>query len=134
MTAAGITGAAVSYAFGGWSELLSFFLLAIGVDYVTGLVASLKEGKGLNSSVGFWGLAKKAFMLVVVMLAHRMDILLGTDVLMTGAIYFYLANELISITENYGRMGYPMPPKLKEIIQVLKAKGDGTSQDKDVQQ
>ncbi|MEC0264413.1 phage holin family protein [Paenibacillus anseongense] len=66
-------------------------------------------------------------------MAHRMDILLGSSVIMTGAIYFYLANELISITENYGRLGLPMPDQVKQVIQVLKAKGEATPQDKDVQ-
>ncbi|MDD9266035.1 holin family protein [Paenibacillus sp. GCM10023248] len=131
-TSTGVIGAILTYAYGGWSELLSLFFIAMVVDYITGIGASIKEEKGLSSKVGFLGIFKKFLMAVVVVLAHRMDILLGTNVLMTGAIYFYLANELISITENYGRLGLPMPPKLKEMIQVLKAKGDGTSQDKDV--
>lgn len=55
------------------------------------------------------------------------DILLGTSVIMTGAIYFYLANELISISENYGRLGLPLPTQVKQVIQVLKNKGDASN-------
>ncbi|NQX60448.1 phage holin family protein [Paenibacillus qinlingensis] len=118
-------GAIITYTFGGWNELISLFLMAILVDYVTGIAASIKEQQGLNSQVGFWGLARKGLMLLVIMLAHRMDILLDTDLMMTGAIYFYLANEFISITENYGRLGLPLPVFLKQMIQVLRSKGEG---------
>ncbi|OAB31771.1 holin [Paenibacillus macquariensis subsp. defensor] len=122
-----LLGSAGTYFLGGWSELISFFLLAIVIDYLTGIAASLKEGDGLSSNVGFWGLAKKGLMLLVVILAHRLDVLLGADVIMIGAIYFYLANELISITENYGRFGLPLPKQIKDIIAVLKQKG-GTNE------
>ncbi|NOU65241.1 holin [Paenibacillus sp. LMG 31461] len=120
-----VLGAIATYTFGGWSELISLFLMAILVDYVTGIAASIKEQQGLNSQVGYWGLARKGLMLLVIMLAHRMDILLDTDLMMTGAIYFYLANEFISITENYGRLGLPLPVFLKQMIQVLRSKGEG---------
>ena len=116
-----------TYLFGGWSELISFFLLAIVIDYVTGLAASIKEGKGLSSKVGFWGLAKKGLMLLVVILAHWLDVLMGTDVIMIGSIYFYLANELISVTENYGRLGLPLPNRIREIIAIFKQKGGDQS-------
>ena len=116
-------GTVGTYFFGGWSELISFFLLAIVIDYGTGIAASIKEGNGLSSSVGFWGIAKKGLMLLVVILAHRLDVLMGTDVIMIGSIYFYLANELISVTENYGRLGLPLPNWIREIIAIFKKKG-----------
>lgn len=111
----------VTYAFGGWSELLGFFLMAVAIDYVTGVAASLKEKSGLNSNIGFWGLAKKGLMLLIILLGHRMDMLIGGgNVVMNAALYFYLVNELISITENYGRLGLPLPDKIKEVIAILK--------------
>ncbi|MFS0837318.1 holin family protein [Paenibacillus sp. 1P03SA] len=110
----------LTYAFGGWSELLGFFLVAVAIDYVTGVAASLKEKSGLNSNIGFWGLAKKGLMLLIILLGHRMDMLIGGSVVMNAAIYFYLVNELISITENYGRLGLPLPDKIKEVIAQLK--------------
>ena len=118
-----LAGSAGTYLLGGWTELISFFLFAIVIDYLTGLAASIKEGKGLSSKVGFWGIAKKGLMLLVVILAHRLDVLMGTDVIMIGSIYFYLANELISVTENYGRLGLPLPNWIREIIAIFKQKG-----------
>lgn len=112
----------VEYAFGSWSEALSFLCLLVAVDYLTGISASIKEGSGINSNKGFWGIGKKALMFVVIALLHRADVLLETDILMTGAVYFYIANELISIVENLDRLNFPMPPQLKQIIDVLKGK------------
>jgi toxin secretion/phage lysis holin len=107
--------------FGSWTESLTFLLLAMGADYVTGVAASIKEGKGLNSAFGAWGLARKGLILLVVLLAHRIDVLLNTeDVTMGAAIFFYIANELISITENYGRLGLPLPDRIRKMIAVLK--------------
>ncbi|WP_337588392.1 phage holin family protein [Paenibacillus gorillae] len=64
-------------------------------------------------------------MLLVVLLAHRIDVLLETDnMTMMATVYFYIANELISFTENLGRAGVPLPEKLKYIIEVLKGKGN----------
>ena len=85
-----ILGGLATYAFGDWNELLSLFLMAILVDYVTGIAASMKEQRGLNSQVGYWGLARKGLMLLVIMLAHRMDILMDTDLMMTGRDLFLL--------------------------------------------
>lgn len=113
------------YTFGGWCELTGLFLMVILVEYITGIAVSMKEQKGHISQVGFWRLARKGLMLLVIMLAHRLDILMDIDLMMTGAIYFYLANELISITENYGRLGLPLPLIVKQLIQILRSKGEG---------
>lgn len=118
-----ILGVIGTFAFGEWTSLLGFFLLTIIVDYITGIIASIKEKQGLSSEVGFWGLAKKGLMLLIIMLAHQMDVVLDTDFIMTGSIYFYIANELISITENYGKMGLPLPEVIRKLITVLKDKG-----------
>ncbi|MFF2888779.1 holin family protein [Paenibacillus sp. NPDC057967] len=119
----GIVGSIITFAFGGWVESLTVLVVAMGMDYVSGVAASIKEGKGLNSAFGAWGLARKGLMLLVILLAHRVDILLETsNVTMGAAIYFYIANELISITENYGRMGLPLPEKIRKLIAVLKEK------------
>lgn len=121
---AGVVGAFIAFAFGGWSEALTFLLVAIGADILTGLYASVHEGRGLNSAVGTIGLARKGLMILVILLAHRIDILLELDSMtMTAAIYFYIANELLSITENLGRSGVPLPDKMRDIITVLKTKG-----------
>lgn len=130
-TLAAVFGVVANYMFGGWSEALAFLFLLVVVDYFTGLGAAIKEGKngkedgGLNSSKGFWGICKKALLFVVIAIMHRADLLLGIEGeigLMLGVTYFYIANELISITENLGRMNFPMPPQIKRLIAVLKNK------------
>lgn len=104
-------------------ESLTLLVVCMAIDYVSGITASLKEGKGLSSMFGAWGLARKGLSLLVILLAHRVDILLEVpNVTMGAAIYFYIANELISITENYGRIGLPMPEQLRKIIAILKEK------------
>lgn len=119
----GLVGSVITFAFGSWVESLTLLVVAMGIDYVTGVAASIKEGRGLNSVFGGWGLTRKGLMLLVILLAHRIDILLETsNVTMGAAIYFYIANELISITENYGRIGLPLPDRLRKIIEVLKDK------------
>ncbi|MFB9327318.1 holin family protein [Paenibacillus aurantiacus] len=120
--AAGL-GAVGAFVFGIWQESLTVLLIAMGIDIISGIAAAVKRKAGLNSKVGSWGLTRKGLMLLVILLAHRIDILLGTGyVTMNAAIYFYLANELISIIENFGVLGIPLPPKLREMIEVLKNK------------
>jgi len=78
-----IAGGFITIAFGKWDQLLWIFLFTIVIDYATGVLASIKEGTGLKSEIGFWGLTRKALMLVVIVLAHQMDLLFsgGTDVI-----------------------------------------------------
>jgi toxin secretion/phage lysis holin len=120
-SAGAVIGSILSFAYGGWSEALTALVVAIGVDYVTGVAAAIKRKQGLSSAVGFRGLAMKGFMLLVILLAYRIDVLLGSgSAVMSGAIYFYLINELISIAENCGELGIPFPDKLKSIIALLR--------------
>jgi toxin secretion/phage lysis holin len=115
-----IIGAVITFSFGLWTETLTFLLLLMVIDYFTGVIAAIRDGSGLNSNTGFWGLFKKGLILLVLLIAHRLDILLGVDVVMGGALYFYIANELLSIIENYGRIGLPLPERLKRIVEVLR--------------
>ncbi|QHW34101.1 phage holin family protein [Paenibacillus rhizovicinus] len=118
-----VIGSLLVFSFGVWPESLTVLLVAMGIDYVTGITAALQTRRGLSSSVGAWGLARKGIMLLVILLAHRMDIMLElNNIAMGGAIYFYLANEMISITENLGEIGVPMPDKLRQLIEALKKK------------
>ncbi|REK65376.1 MAG: holin [Cohnella sp.] len=120
-----ICGSILTFAFGVWPESLTFLLVVMGIDYVSGVAASLREGKGLSSAFGFWGLTKKGLMLLVILLAHRIDVLLGTELAMGGAILFYTANELLSVLENYGRIGLPIPPRLRQAVLILRNRAEG---------
>ncbi|MFF2887859.1 holin family protein [Paenibacillus sp. NPDC057967] len=121
---ASAAGAVIGFAFGHWTEALTFLLIAIAADIITGTYASVKEGRGLNSAVGSVGLAKKGLMFLVILLAHRMDVLLDMQaVTMSTVVYFYIANEMVSFVENIGRAGLPLPGAIKKLIEVLKDKG-----------
>lgn len=120
--AVAIIGSAITFAFGMWSEALTLLIVMMGVDYVTGVYAAIRTGPGLNSRTGFKGLAKKGVMLLVLLVCHRIDLLLSMNAVLGGATYFYLTNELISIIENCGRIGLPLPERLKQIVEILKEK------------
>jgi len=117
-------GGLVGYLWGGWSALLGILLAFVVIDYITGIIASGTEGK-LSSQVGFKGIAKKIMIFILVALGHLVDKALGDgSMVQTAIIFFYLGNEGISILENAGRTGLPIPGKLKNAIEVLKGKGD----------
>ena len=93
----------------------------IVIDYITGLMVAIVN-KTLNSSVGFKGLAKKVFILLLVLIANILDVHImgGSGVVRGVVIAFYLANEGISILENAGKLGVPYPEKLKDVLEQLK--------------
>lgn len=123
-TAVAVGGAAASYLFGGWSTLLGVLLTFVVIDYVSGVIAAGAEGK-LKSKVGLIGIARKVFIFAMVAIAHLVDTALGDQhVLRDATIFFYLANELLSIIENAGRVGLPVPAPIQKAVEVLKGKGD----------
>ena len=108
---------------------LCIFML---VDYVTGMIvagvfhkSAKSETGGLESRAGFKGLMKKGMTLAVVVIAYRLDLMLGTDYIRNIVIIAFSANELISITENAGLMGLPMPTAITKAIDLLKERGEG---------
>lgn len=115
-------GSCVSYLYGGWSQLLHVLLFFVVVDYISGVIASGIEGK-LSSSIGMKGIAKKVFVFVIVAVAHQVDVALGNgNIFRDAAIFFYLANETLSIIENAGRTGVPVPDILQQAVKILKDK------------
>ena len=122
--------------FGGWSSAMTTLLLFMVADYLTGLIVagvfknSPKTATGaLQSKAGLIGLIKKCMILFMLLIACRLDILLNTTVIRDGTCISFIINELISITENAGLMGVPIPPPIKRAIDVLKSKEE--SQDKE---
>ena len=115
-------GAIVGYIFGEWSVLLQILLAFVIIDYVSGLLASGVEGK-LSSKVGLKGIAKKIMIFVLVAVGHLTDRAIGGGSMIQNAIiFFYLGNELLSILENAGRAGLPIPEQIKNAVDVLKGK------------
>jgi toxin secretion/phage lysis holin len=115
-------GACISCFFGGWGQLLNILLLLVIFDYISGVAASAIEGR-LSSAIGAKGIAKKVLIFLIVAVAHQIDLIMGKgSLLMDAAIFFYLANELLSITENAGRSGIPLPDQLKQAVEILRGK------------
>ena len=132
LSAIGILGSAISSAFGGWTQGMTTLLCFLAIDYITGFLVgafgkSLKTEKGgLNSNVGYKGLVKKCMVLVFLFIAVRLDMLLGIDYVKNAVIIGFIANELISITENAGLLGVPIPKVIINIIEILKQKSEET--------
>jgi toxin secretion/phage lysis holin len=123
-TFSAIIGALVGYLWGAWSPLLQILLTFVVIDYLSGLLASGIEGK-LNSKVGFKGIAKKAMIFLIVAVGHLVDRAVGQGHMISDAIvFFYLGMELLSITENAGRAGVPVPKQIQNAIEILKGKGE----------
>lgn len=132
LAALSAVGSAVLGALGGWDTGLQTLVFCMAVDWVTGMTVagvfkkSAKSGDGaLDSRVGFRGLCKKGAELVLVLVAVRLDGLLGGDYTRTAVILFLVGNEGLSVLENLGLMGVPYPAFLKNALAVLRDKGDG---------
>ncbi|ETT38709.1 hypothetical protein C161_06461 [Paenibacillus sp. FSL R5-192] len=118
-----LMSSSVTYFFGGWSGVLGVLLVFVILDYLTGIAAAGMSGK-LESNVGMFGIARKVFIFAMVSVAHLVDGVLGDGHLFRDAVaFFYIANELLSIIENGGKLGAPIPPVIRQAIEVLKGKG-----------
>ncbi len=109
----------LGYVFGDMDGLMTALIVLIVMDYVSGVVAAEKR---LSSAVGARGIAKKVFMLLIVAAANVADIgIIGEGhVLKSVTAVFYAANECISLIENAGRLGVPVPKKLLDVLEQLK--------------
>jgi len=128
----GMAGSMAANALGGWDAALQTLVVFMAMDFATGLMAAgiFKKSKGaengaLSSRKGFKGLARKCVQLFFVIIGHRLDTTLGTDFVRTAVIIAYTANETISIAENAGLMGMPLPIPIKKALDVLNEKGGG---------
>jgi len=118
LTGTVLTG--VLYLLGGWDIALQTLLIVITIDYISGVCKAIYNKK-LNSKVGIKGIVKKFAYLLTVALAVELDTIMGgTGAIRTLVIYFFVANDGISILENLGGMGIPLPNKLKEVLEQLR--------------
>lgn len=122
-------GAVISELFGGWDAAMMTLMLFMALDYVSGLVVagvfqkSDKTPTGSLDSTACWrGLLKKGMTLVVVLVAVRLDLVLGTSFVRDAVVIAYIVNETISIIENAGNMGLPIPDSLMRAIEQLQGK------------
>ena len=131
ITIIGVIGGAISTVFGGWSTSMTTLLIFMGIDYITGLIVagvfnnSPKTNSGaLESRAGWKGLFRKCVTLLMVLIACRLDMVLNTTFIRDCVVIAYIANETISIIENAGLMGIPIPSVIVKAIDVLKSKAE----------
>lgn len=128
---AGVVGSFIAKVFGGWDAALTTLIIFMVADYITGLIVAgvfhkskKSENGALESHVGWKGLCKKGVTLLFVLIAYRLDLALGLDFIRNTVIIGFMANELISITENAGLMGAPVPKVLLKAIDILTQKAN----------
>ncbi len=128
-TLIGLMGSAMASLMGGWSTALQYLMLAMIIDYISGLTVagvfhnSKKTKTGaLESRVGWKGLCRKTFTLSFIVIARGIDVYLGVDYVKNAVIIGFFTNEVISIIENMGLMGVPMPAIVSKAVDLLTSK------------
>ena len=130
-TMIGAVGSGIAALFGGWDTGLVSLLIFMGLDYVSGLVVagvfhkSRKPDTGSLESKTCWkGLCRKCMTLVFVLVSYRLDLIIGTNYIRDAVIIAFIANELISLVENAGLMGVPLPAVITKAIDILQKKSE----------
>ncbi len=130
-TVLGIAGSLFASLFGGWDAAIVTLIIFMGIDYITGLIVagvfhtSNKSPNGsLESRAGWKGLCRKGVTLLVVLVATRLDMAIGTHYIRDAVVIAFVANEAISIIENAGLMGIPIPEIIIKMIDVLKNRSE----------
>lgn len=127
----GTLGAMMSYLFGGWDDLIIALCVFMVIDYVTGLAVALVFHNSPKTETGkadskncIKGLLKKLCMIVLVALCNVLDNVLGTNFVRTGCVVAFMSSEALSIIENAGLMGVPIPKVIKDALDILDEKGE----------
>ena len=130
-SAVGAIGGFIAAMFGGWSDALITLIVFMSIDYATGLIVAgvfkkskKSENGALESRAGFKGLCRKGVALLIVLIATRLDIMMNTTYIRDAVIIAFIANECISIIENAGLMGVPVPSVIAKAIDVLKKESE----------
>ncbi len=126
VTVIGVAGSAIAGMFGGWDASLGALLGCMGIDYASGLMVAgifkrspKTETGALESAAGWKGLARKVMTLLLVLVAHMLDIVMGATYIRDAVCIAFIANEAISIVENAGLMGLPIPAVITKAIDIL---------------
>jgi toxin secretion/phage lysis holin len=130
-TFAGVVGSIIASLFGGWDTGIATLILFMGIDFFSGLAvagifknSSKTETGALESRAGWKGLCRKSMTLLFVLIAHRLDLSIGTSYIRDTVVIGFMANELLSIVENAGLMGIPLPAVLTKAIDILNQKSE----------
>jgi toxin secretion/phage lysis holin len=129
-----IGGAVTTFLFGGWNTATATLFIFMVIDYLTGILDAVifknspkTETGGLSSKVGFKGICKKVMIIFFLLIGYRLDLTIGTTYIKDGICIAFIANELLSITENATLMGFPTPPFIVNAIDILKQKSSDLS-------
>ena len=127
----GAIGGAIASLYGGWDAALQTLVLFMCIDYITGLAvagifhASPKTKTGtLESRAGWKGLCRKGETLLIVLVACQLDVVMGSNFVRDAVVIGFICNETISIIENAGLMGLPIPAALTKAVDVLKQRSE----------
>lgn len=130
-TAVGLIGGVIASLYGGWDAALQTLIICMAVDYITGLIvagvfhASPKTKTGtLESRAGWKGLCRKGMSLLIVLVACRLDAVMGYSFVRDAVVIGFIANETLSIIENAGLMGVPIPKVLARAVDILKQRSE----------
>ena len=130
-TLLGVVGSAIAALFGGWDTGLATLIVFMVIDFGSGIVVAgvfhksrKTETGALESRTGWKGLCRKCMTLFFVLIAYRLDLVIGTNYIRDTVIIGFIANELISIVENAGLMGIPLPAVIQKGIDILTSKAD----------
>lgn len=128
----GAAGGLIAKSLGGWDAALQTLIIFMAIDYISGLVVAgvfhkskKTESGSLESRAGFKGLLRKGLTLLVVLMACRLDMVIGSDFVRDTVIIAFIVNETLSIIENAGLMGVPIPKVMIKAIEVLQKRTEG---------
>lgn len=138
-TVVGVVGAMIARLYGGWDAALTTLVIFMAIDYTTGFVVAAvfhksdkTDSGALNSKAGFVGLCKKGVIMLIVLMACRLDIVIGSSFIKDATVIAFITNETISIIENAAVMGIPIPAPIMQAIDILRKKGEDNENNTDV--
>lgn len=122
----GVTGTMVTFLFGAWNDALTALAMFMLLDYISGVMAAYMRPRAkLSSKRGLRGIVKKLALITFVVFAHQLDVAIGQSIFCVLVTYALLGNEGLSITENLGHCGVPIPVSIKDKLEQLSHEKEG---------
>lgn len=128
----GVVGGMITSLFGGWSTGIKVLLIIMLIDMLTGITSAIMnkstktDSGALNSYVVWKGILKKLTTLLMICMAYQLDLIFGTTIIRDATVIFYIFDEGVSVLENCGRIGIPLPTVITKALDILKEKSEST--------
>lgn len=129
-TIASLLSLGFSFIFGSCDTIVITLICIMLIDYITGILKAIYN-KNLNSYIGFKGIIKKIFMLIMVGVGNLVDNSLGVEICRNAVIFFYIANESLSIIENMAQCDVAIPNKVKDLLEQLREENNNDEKEVD---